>query len=89
MINSQAIVVINDWLAANPIRKRNGTTIPFKTLTATDLQDWIHDGITEDECLEVAKEYADATVEDMNYSGSQEHQDYLNEVDTVNREMYG
>ena len=84
-----ALPIINEWLADNPIRKRNGTVIPYKTLKDNDLIDWIHDGITEQECLDVAREYAEAIIEDMNYCNSQEHQDYLVEQDAVNREMWG
>lgn len=84
-----AMPIINNYLAENPIRKRNNTIIPYKTLNATDLLDWVYEGITETECIEVAKDYADAFIEDLNYSNSPEHQDFLNEVDAVNREMYG
>lgn len=81
--------IINNYLTENPIRKRNGTSIPYKILTAIDLLDWVYEGITEDECIEVAKEYADACIDDLNYSNSQEHQDDLIEQDVVNRELWG
>lgn len=84
-----ALPIINGHLAANPIKKRNGTIIPHKPLKASDLIDWIKDGITHDECIEVAREFMDARIDDLIYCSSQEYQDEINEQDAVNREMYG